>query len=390
MTTHFHGVSSVGRAAFTLVEMLVSIAILTIIMLVLATITVQVQNVWTNTNAKIEQFRSARMGFDTMTQRLGEATLDTYTTYYDQAAQNANANFYNDPTFAPTSFTRHSDLRFLSGPSSTTMAGITPDQGSTVSSQSVFFVAPVGYTLTSGNNGLTQLLNVCGYYLEFGPDPSLPAFYTSALGYRPRYRYRLMELVAPAENNSIYSYTASPANLSNVNSTKWISDAFTLPATPAVHNLAENVVALIFLPELGQDQMQSPGTPFPASALAPNYLYDTTSIGQAASGGILDSHNQLPPIVQVTMVALDEPSAIRLQAQFGAAAPNLGLGSLFQNAASYTNDLEQLQANLLQKSLSANGSSFNPTVALPKGLNFRVFSTTVSIKGAQWSSVQTN
>jgi uncharacterized protein (TIGR02599 family) len=401
MSSSFESLPDSPRG-FTLVEMLVAVGILSIILLVLSLVTAQTQKIWTNTNTKIEQFRGARSGFNTLTQRLSQATLNTYIGYSDG---NPADTFYNTATFAPTSFTRRSELRFLCGLSSTTLASATPDANSSFSGQSVFFLAPLGYTATRNGSAtaqLTQMLTVCGYYLEFGPDPSVPSFYTG----NTRYRYRLMELLEPSEDNSVYPYstgvtTGKPAN-------QWIVDAFGLPLKPT-HSIAENIIALIILPELSQDEKQASGTPFPFYSLAPYYGYDSTQLGGAGSptqanptggttpsygpnAGALDTSAQLPPVVQVTMVAIDEPSAIRLQNLYNTAAPNFGLSTLFQNAQNYAADLDQLQANLLQRTYtdSTTGTPYNPSVTLPQNINYHIFTTMVSIKGAQWSTIQTD
>jgi uncharacterized protein (TIGR02599 family) len=256
---------------------------------------------------------------------------------------------------------------------------------------SVFFLAPLGYNTTTAYQQLTQTLNVCGYYLQFGADTTLPAFFTSAVGYLPRYRYRLMELLEPSENNAVYNDTLTPPPVSNA----WVTSALG-ETTPPVHILAENIIALIILPQLGQDQISSSGQPFASSALAPNYWYDSTSTGQAlldpADAGALDSSAQLPPLVQVTMVAIDEPSAVRIQDQFGTTAPDFGINShnLFQLASSYKADLDQLRANLDQSTYTDATGTYNPQVTLPKKINYHIFTATVSIKGAQWSTIQTN
>jgi uncharacterized protein (TIGR02599 family) len=383
-----------GRyGAFTLVEVLVSIGIMSIILLVLATMTAETQTIWTNTSSKIEQFRSARGGFDALTHRLSQATLESYMGYSDGTPGDT---FYITTGFAPKTYARQSELRFLSGPSSTTMAGFSGFSTAANPTHSIFFVAPLGYASTTTSQTLTQLLNICGYYVQFGKDTSLPALLTAAVGYQPRYRYRLMELLEPTENNSIYDLIGDTSH-----STKWITNALNV-APPPVHILAENIVALIILPQLGQDQKTGGGVGpvFNPYDLAPNYMYDSTTIGAAAAqnggsdAGALNSSAQLPPVVQVTMVAIDEASAIRIQAQSGNSATpsNFGTNNLFQEASKYGPDLDQLEANLQQTPFTDGGTGavYTPAVALPKKINYHVFTTTVSIKGAQWSTAQTN
>ena len=129
--------------------------------------------------------------------------------------------------------------------------------------------------------------------------------------------------------------------------------------------------------------------------MAPNYLYDSTSTGQAstsgytaAQAGVVNSKNQLPPTVQVTMVAIDQVSADRLSALAKAASKTpaqlLGLDTLFATTGSQS---ANLQADL---GTSATPSTNNLIANLVKNrLNYRVFSADVSILDAKWSSVQT-
>ena len=89
------------REGFTLVEVLVAMALLTLIALLLTSMTGATASTWRYTAARIEQFRSAETAYESITRRLSQATLNTY---WD----------YDSPT-APTKYLRQSDLRFISG-----------------------------------------------------------------------------------------------------------------------------------------------------------------------------------------------------------------------------------------------------------------------------------
>jgi uncharacterized protein (TIGR02599 family) len=200
-----------------------------------------------------------------------------------------------------------------------------------------------------------------------------------------------MEYIEPTNALSIYGYTAGTSGNANYTGAAWFSDAFlALTSTPTltnpgppVHILAENVVALILLPKFPPDQ-DSTGT-----LLAPNYRYDSSVSGSTypTNPGIATT-NLLPPEVQVTMVALDETSAQRLAAVNGPSKPNL-LGSsstLFQNAANYQADMDQLQANLLG-TYTDNGQVYTSKIPpLPGKMNYRIFTTNVIIRAAKWES----
>jgi uncharacterized protein (TIGR02599 family) len=186
-------------------------------------------------------------------------------------------------------------------------------------------------------------------------------------------------------NNSLYmSGTGAPAGYTGL---EWFTAPFNndysglkwpkLPTGP-VRPIGENIVALIILPMLSPyDQTAGGYTP---SSLAPQYAYDSTN---SNSDPNLDPKNQLPPVVQVTMVAVDETSYKRFQGASSTLPTALAVTSpsLFQSAGDtvnpgnpgYAQDLKTLQNNL-----QANH------------LNYRVFSSNVSIEGAKWSRAQKN
>jgi uncharacterized protein (TIGR02599 family) len=325
------------------VELLVSLTLLVVISLILASILQSTNNVWLHTSGKMQQFRAASIAFDSLTRRLGQATLNTSWGYHYPG---------NDTTKPPDSYVRQSDLRFLSGNAQTLIGAAAPHRPT----HAVFFQAPLG-TVDDPTNfgGLNNLLNTCGYYIEFNKD-SHPAF-LDALPHPPaaRFRYRLMEMLQPANGLTVYNFTSG-------NPTYAGHDWFTVPlslSSPPVHVLAENVIALVLLPKLSTDN-DSTGT-----TLAPAYTYDSTTSNSTAS---LNPFNQLPPIVQVTLVAVDEASAIRMSNGSTAPAFDTTLSSLFTDATHYNADITTLQ-NLL----------------IGEHVNFRVFTSNVSIRAAKWS-----
>jgi len=184
----------------------------------------------------------------------------------------------------------------------------------------------------------------------------------------PRYRYRLMELMEPTESLSVYNYTTNRS----YTGIDWITNSLSMTANRPVHVVAENVIAMILLPKLAPND-QTNG--LAAHSLATNYSYDS-SINQNATltyptNAILNSHHQLPPVVQVTLVAVDEASAVRYSNYYAGISNTVG--GYFNNASQFTNDLSLLQSNLASKQI-----------------NFRVFTTDVMLKGAKWSGSQTN
>jgi len=348
--------------AFTLVEVLVSATIFVVILGFMLTVSDQTARIMRSTTGKVEQFREARTGFERITTRLSQATLNTYWDY--------------DSATLPTRYERRSELRFVSGQA----AALLGNSGTkTRLTHCVFFNAPLGLAATAADSALANALNTVGYFVEFADDSALrPAFITSAI-VPPKWRWRLMEFAQPTEQFNLYTYTSGAtggvANSRTYNQTMWFNNAVNAGGFSRV--LAGNVVALIFTPRLSKAEelpLQA-GSP-DLSPLAPNYAYDSTT---AVANPALNPKSQLPPIIQVTMVAIDEGSADRLSLD-STKANLLGVATKFANTANFTSDLsiDSTATNSLEKTL----------VRLKA--RYRIFTTNVHIRGAKWSRDQAN
>jgi uncharacterized protein (TIGR02599 family) len=163
-----------------------------------------------------------------------------------------------------------------------------------------------------------------------------------------------------------------------------------------VRMLAENVVALVILPRLTpQDEAaRAKQTPPKTELLCPLYDYDSKRLSNSKSGIAnpllkaadpdLNPKNQLPPVITVAMVAVDETSAQRMVARSGS-DPTLGLklqdlfidATLMENdprtAAPGDGDLSKLEAQLIEQRLT-----------------YRIFVSNIAIRGAKWSRWQEN
>lgn len=344
-----------GVLAFTLVELLVAMGVFSILLMLVIRVVGETGATVQRTTAKASQFQEARNAFESMARNLSQATLNTYYDYFNSEGKTRKEVGTSD-IFVPASYGRQSELRFQSGPASTLLStAVSAHPG-----HAVFFQAPLGFSSDATNAGLHNLLNTWGYYLEFRPDTDRPTFVTGST----HYRYRLMEFMQPTEEMDIYS---APS--------EWISAA---AGGARSHVLASNIVALVILPKLPSQGNASDVTVDPnGNKLAPAYAYDSTTIGAAASAdeaskGILNSKNQLPPVVEITMVAIDEASASRLES--GGNPPELGLAALFADAGQ---DQRRKDLTTLQNTLTSKHASF------------RVFSTEISVPGAKWSREQT-
>jgi uncharacterized protein (TIGR02599 family) len=393
-----------GKHGFTIVELMVSMGILTLLLLVLVSITSATQRTWTYTTNEVEQFHDAREAFESVTRKLSQATLNTYWDYV----------YASGTAGSPTGYMRQSELRFISGQASSLMPVMKDANGNTLgtTTHAVFFQAPLGYTLnTQAYSNLKNLLNTWGYFIEFGSDqPSWPKFLQgmkSPPAPRPRYRFRLMELSEPSDALTLYNYTSGtnssggPKNASYITTTplaglsypsvtpaptgtgfEWFTTPLTASSPPA-RVLAENIVALVLLPKLSPGDIaalnQAGGT-YSDGSLAPDYNYDSTA---SNSNPAIDPRNQLPPVVQVTMVAVDESSYNRFQIlQSGASMPtSLGQQSLFQTVGDTLNPGNPGFAQDLQ-TFENNLQKFK--------INYRVFTSNVDLKAAKWSRDEAN
>lgn len=355
-------------AAFTLVELMLSTAVLSLLILMLVGITNQTGNTWRYANGKVEQFRGARDGFESLTRRLSQATLNTYYDYFNAAGEARTPA--NAATFVPKNYGRQSELRFICGAmdrenfyGGARVPALALDPTRSRPTHGIFFHAPLGLVEeTEKHGGLQSLLNSWGYYVEFANDRrERPPFLRDATNIAPlRWRYRLMEFMQPSEQMMTYTKPE-----------KWFEPMVNAPDSTACRNLADNIVALVIQPALAAEDERklTPRPKVEGTALAPTYFYDST---QKNTNAALNPRHQLPPFVRVTLVAIDESSALRLSN--GEAMPDFGLTDLFATdqpgaAERYNGDLKTLEDKLSTLRCS-----------------YRVFTTNVAIRGAKWSS----
>jgi len=371
MKTIFRPLSGGALRGFTLVEMLVSATITVLIAGILFAVLSQTSRVVGRTAGKVEEFREARNAFDAVTARLAQATLNTYIDY--------------DSSTSPTKYLRRSELRFISGPAIQVL-GANP-AGKARSTDAVFFQAPIGLTGSLARYAsFENLLCTCGYYLEVATDQTArPKFMTEDM-VPLRYRPRLMEFSQPTEMNGLY-YRTNGAQSRTYNGKDWYTTFVPLSNAP-VHQLAENIVAFIVTPRLAPaDEVDLKGGAAAAldpdtSPLAPLYLYDSAPQpippDTRYKNGRTNPTNQLPPMLQVTLVAVDEPGAKKLGYDKSNLDP-LGLDLKFKNTTNFSKDLLRT---------GSTDSVENKLIAAR--VNYRIFTTNVIIRGAKWSREQTN
>ena len=326
-------------SAFSLVELMVACAVLAMLLGLISMAIRQMAGGIQTSSAKVNAFQSARTGFEAVNRTLSLATLNTYWDYFDSSRRPRGTN----ANFTPALYGRQSDLHFLITNSSFTIqSGLEPV------GHAAFFQAPLGYFTNTSTANPPGSLNPCGLFVAFGNDPSKP----DVAGLPNRPRFRLYEWLPSSE-----SLMVDP-NLGRITNAGWISP------TKALHPLAENVIAFVVRVPSSEEGVFSKS--------ATNYGWDslTTWTGNQQPAQM----HQLPPLVDVTMVAIEEAAANRLlgdSSSAASAATALGipdLSTLFATASSYESDLATLERGLSSKSIP-----------------YRVFTTTVPLRGSRWS-----
>ena len=362
-----HGIDyqSAPTRAFTLVELMVSMVVLSVLGILILTMVSNVSSVTKRTRDQVESYQGARAAFEALTRTIAQATLNTYWDYYDSAGNSTVGGNYSG---IPARYGRQSELHFRSGPTDSLFG--TSSGNLTWPTHGIFFQIPGGMTSNATLKPLNNTLNAIGFFLEFGNDDAIRPSFLGGLSIPQRNRYRLMQMQQATENLQIYSSS---------NGTAWFNDPLGFGSTTVnatsrpVNVIAENVIALVIIPKLSPREDSTE-----VALVTTDYNYDsrtaksysaTSTSGTTISGTTL---HQLPPLVEVIMVAIDETSALRLADQYGTSPPNLGQGTLFQTispTADLETDLKTLETNLVNQRL-----------------NYRIYRSVVGIRGAKWSA----
>ena len=366
-----------NSSAFTLVEILVSLAVLTILLLISAQVIGQVQATWSASNARVSQFREARTAFDIITRNLSQATLNSYMDYQSNYLVTASsmAGAVSGANNNPGNYVRKSDLQFVCGYSKDLVNGATSSDESNLPGHAVFFQAPLGITENPNYVGLDKLLCARGYFVQFSSDEAFrPSFLPSG---DFRWRYRLMEYSPPAEKNTIFSLTTG-AN--GAVPETWFADAGqqingggsteTAVNVSTTRPIADNIVMLIISPrrELKANETGDVGP----TEIAPQFSYNSNNVVGNTTAAPQGYQFLLPPLVRVVLIAIDERSAERLSQESNGQTPPFGAAL----STSFTNS----NASSLEQSITQAVD-----VLSKRNVNYRVFSATVQLRGSKWS-----
>ncbi len=350
-------------ASFTLVELLVAMSVLVLLLAIIAAATQGTALAVHKASGKLSTYAAARSAFDTINAKLAQATLNTYMDYYATNASGVGYLQTNTATFVPTIYGRASNLQFLVKQNANPAVGFNAagTASGTGYGQEIYFQCPDAYSTDSAYQSEQGLLNACGYYVQYCSDSGFrPSIITSS-----RWRYRLMQAIEPTESlqvlaDAVSDNTAWTGNIANT------GPGATLAADAIP--LADNVISMVIWPML-PSALDATGT-----SLAPNYIYDSQlSPAPALNGGVvvqpLTAH-QLPPIIQVTMVVIDEASAARIDTK-SSTPPTVienALQGKFVSASKYAADLASVE-----NSLSASH------------IGFEVLNTSVVMRESKWS-----
>ena len=384
-------ISRASRAAFSLIELMVSVAVLSLLLVIVFQMLEQMQKTWKRTRQTVTEFKDARNGFDEMGRRLGQATMNAYYGYdYEKKTLNGI------PTRYGREIIRESELHFVSGPSSVVFKGQESKGGGSRPGHTVFFQAPFGFCFDRAKKDssrlqfeqLNSLLNAWGFFVEFNTDETDRPRFLNALRNAPesRPRYRLMEFRQPTEYLQIYKLGLRDKKGPKQQDTyKWFTDGlfsvnsiWNTQIEPAkdktffrtVRPVAENIIAMIILPREAEGSNKNKKI----DSLSPNYLYDTRRWQWSNPKAELSvkSRHQLPPIIDISFIAVDDTSFATFATRTGIKGvegdPKLVSDDLFIKADKFNADLDEVEIKL--KKL---------------GLEYRVFSTTIRLRESKWT-----
>lgn len=341
----------------------------------------------------------------------------------------------------------------LGGKSFTSPSDVRTDfPGDIVTFQAPLGMVNSGIAAAAPDKFLQRSLNTVGFYAtysQFANTGTLPNWLTAALGLTVGAgqvsppRFRLMEYIEPTENVHIYNDTLPPAPIPPAawpaNGADYYASITYIPTNIKTSNgmiqstfqtvtLAENVVLLIIRPRLEPPDEQALAglgppvgvlnalTPYSVttanSIISPNYNYDSRAWWGGAMGvspaftmdptispRITNSvyarlmRNQLPPILDVAMVAVDPNTILRFPYTAG---PPLQPPTQLQVPATMTGTTPIRHFAYATQINPAYPTSFSGSANMDVDLNnyglwlsdnnirYRIFRSSVQMEGAAW------
>jgi uncharacterized protein (TIGR02599 family) len=383
---------------FSLMELMVSTAVLSLLLVMVFQMLNGMQLSWKRTKQVVGEFKEARQAFEDITRRVGQSTLNAYMSYRYDTATVQGVQLRVGREIIP-----QSELHFVCGPVSN--LGINQKNSRQVGQRythAVFFQAPFGFCIDPDSQRQTSLrfgrfnnsMNAWGYFIEFNTDeldrPRLLTDLPNAPSPRPR--YRLMEFRQPTEYFQAYKlnlrdmasnssrpqlYRWFTEGLYSVNS-EWntqIQPSGTQGFFRTTRVVADNIIAMILRPRAA-DQIEGVAGAS-AAPIAPDFHYDTRRFQW--EGGVRGQRSRhiLPPILDITFVAVDENSFIQFAAREKIRSaeddPVLVNESYFRESQQFNKDLQNLEQDLLRRKL-----------------DYRVFTTSIRLRESRWQENNLN
>lgn len=286
---------------FSLLELIVAVAILSVMLVLVSGMVSFFLSISASNRSVTSGEQAARESVGYLTHRLSRATLNNYFDYVNASGQFRSPG--NAATFEPDDFRLSSDLHFICGPASDVLGR----PSASYPGSAVLFQASFG-EMAANSNHLNGLLNACGFFVEFSRDTGRPSFLDGFVPDEP-YRYRLVEVVEPAESFSVFASTKPIAEVPGYDRT-WVDNL--LSSRRVV--VADNVILLLVLPKLSEAMEITLTGGSDADYLAPEFLYDSRAWEMGSSNALLSerSFNALPPSLEVVLVTISEQAAQRL------------------------------------------------------------------------------
>ena len=355
-----------ANLAFTLVELMVATGVVALLAAVLFALLAHFTENVRATRSTAEGLETAQRAFETLTRRIGQATLNSY---WESYVVSGTLRRYQ----------RISELRFACGPM---QAGANPLDDPRAAAQrmcpghGIFFQATTGLTGVTPDPtlpGLENLLNTWGYFVEAGPDDLKAPAILPPDAARRRIAPRLMELREPTQQLCLYRHTSGNGN--KYAGFEWFRTP--LADRALVRTVAENIAALIIQPKLTVQETERllPGESEEGrdAFLAPQLFYHSATAPPPAIEPARNMRHRLPATVEITMVALDAATVARLY-QPGELDP-LKLRDAFFNARTLRAELQLDPAQPGFDSLESR--------LIAARANYRLFTATVPIRAAQ-------
>ena len=343
------GKTASQAVAFSVLELLVAMTILSLLLALVLSMLNMTQATWRQVTSTSSQFREAGLAIETMRRRLRQAVLNTY---YDYERET--------PDSPPINYRRASELHFISGPTQRIVSGASEE---TYPTHSVFFAAPFGFTSEKAKyETFSETMNAWGFFIQYGDDKAdLPPFLRNIVS--ERYSFRLKEFRQPTEDLELFENASTSGNGADTSAAarQWYSEWVRDKTARFTRTLADNIVALVIMP-----MRASGGRGEPDTSIAPLYEYDSRS-GSSDPEATDSTLHLLPPLLRVTVVAFDQETLTRIGLDIN--APEIVDPQWFKRAERYDQDIKSME------------ESFNDD-----GYGFRIFTTVFPMRAGRWSS----